>query len=138
MLLNQINNILDSSKMKFMALKVSRQNVDLRELCSIVLKLFEFKVKHKKIKLICNIDEQIPKYIVSDKNRVRQILLNLVGNSIKFTNRGFVKVLINREGVAGNQGKWIPKISVIDTGIGIKEKDKKKLFRPFGMLDSEE
>ena len=138
MLLNQINNILDSSKMKFMTLKVSRQNVDLRELCSIVLKLFEFKVKHKKIKLICNIDEQIPKYIVSDKNRVRQILLNLVGNSIKFTNRGFVKVLINREGVAGNQGKWIPKISVIDTGIGIKEKDKKKLFRPFGMLDSEE
>lgn len=82
-------------------------------------KLFERNVQHKKIKLIIHIDERIPKYIISDKNRIIQILLNLVGNSIKFTKKGYVKIKITRVDSADGK-KFTPIISVIDSGIGIK------------------
>jgi len=82
--------------MKFKTLKVVNQQVNLREICDTVLKLLERKAKQKKIQLLCNIDEKIPEFIISDNNRIRQILLNLVGNSLKFTKKGFIKIVIER------------------------------------------
>jgi len=78
----------------------------------------------------------VPKEIISDVNRIRQILLNLLGNSLKFTSKGYVELRIECELIA-EIGRVI-KFSVIDSGVGIKQKDIKKLFKMYGMLDNKE
>ena len=83
----------------------------------------------KKIDLILEIAEEVPNIVFTDEKRLKQILFNLVGNALKFTMKGFIKLKVNR-GFTSNYLRF----KVIDTGIGIKQEDHQKLFKLFGKV----
>ena len=81
--------------------------------------------------MISEIDDDVPKMFCSEPRRFKQILINLIGNSIKFTFKGYVKLTIK----VLNKEKNYLKVSIIDTGLGIKKESFSKLFKMFGMLE---
>ncbi|MFL1011566.1 tetratricopeptide repeat protein [Flavisericum labens] len=124
---NLVNDILDFSKLKNKDLKLSLQPVDLYSVSKLVIKVSETLVNGKSIKLI----NAIPKNVVlveADENRLQQILYNLIGNAIKFTEEG--KVEIKTEELNGKVA-----ISITDTGIGIPENKFDDIFKSFEQLD---
>ena len=87
----------------------------------------------RNIKIITNIDPFIPEEIISDPRRVKQILVNLICNALKFTFKGYIKITANSYII---KSKNCIQIIVEDTGIGIKQKDLCKLFKVFSMIES--
>jgi CheY-like chemotaxis protein/anti-sigma regulatory factor (Ser/Thr protein kinase) len=128
-LLKIINDILDLSKIEAGKLELQFESFNLHEILSDVRTLLETEVVRKGIDFDTSIDPDVPVFIYSDPARIRQILLNLAGNAVKFTNDG--KVEIN---VVKTREKL--EFHVIDTGIGIEIEDQAKLFQNFSQLDS--
>ncbi len=128
-LLSLINDILDLSKIEAGRMEISPEPADLRTIIREIFQLFEQKIKEKNIELIAEIDDSFPHTIIIDEIRLRQILLNLVGNAIKFTLYGKVvvaiRILTDIEGIISFE------IAVSDTGIGIPEMDQKRIFESF-------
>ena len=126
-LLNLINDILDISKIEAGRIDLDITEFSLKELVDEVVEESSSLLVGKSIRLEADVDEQIK--MTSDRRRVKQILINLVSNAIKFTDEGLVSIA----------GKYLSsekvEISVSDTGIGIKKEDMKKLFKPFQQLD---
>lgn len=132
LLLSLIEDILDLSKMQAGTFKMNFTKFTLQNLLSEVLDIFEFQCENKRLKLILDVDEQLLKTMIeSDRGRIKQILLNLLSNSIKFTFKGSITIKIKC--VRVTRTKFI-QFSVIDTGIGIKKEDHHKLFNLFGMI----
>jgi len=123
-----INDILDYSRMKKATLQLNRNAVDLHQVAQIVLKLSQPLLGRKEIKLLEAIPHDLPT-IQADENRLMQILHNLVGNAVKFTEKGYVKVS------AQLQGDHVL-VSVSDTGIGIPEDKLGQIFEAFEQGDS--
>ncbi|RYY29915.1 MAG: response regulator [Sphingobacteriaceae bacterium] len=134
-LLNVINDILDFSKIESGNLEIDLHDFDLYQCVEDVLDLFSGKAAETGIDLIYEIDPRIPANICSDGLRLRQILLNLVGNAIKFTGSGevFIKVILKNE-LPGQQLNLF--FEVRDSGIGISKDKISKLFKPFSQVDS--
>jgi signal transduction histidine kinase/DNA-binding response OmpR family regulator len=134
-LLNVINDILDFSKIESGNLEISGHDFDLHQCIEEVLDLFAAKAAQTGLDLIYQIDPRIPANISSDGLRLRQILLNLVGNAIKFTSEGevFINVVLLND-FPGSQ--FNIRFEVHDTGIGIPEEKLSKLFKPFSQVDS--
>ncbi|MGK5093205.1 SpoIIE family protein phosphatase [Deltaproteobacteria bacterium TL4] len=127
-LANLVNDILDLSKIKNDELQLNLQSVDIQNLTNLVLTLSRPLLNKKPVVLRSEISDHLP-LVVADENRFQQILLNLVGNAIKFTHLGEIRVRAEeREGSI-----WI---SVSDTGIGIPEDKQKIIFFPFEQVDS--
>ncbi|MEZ4743180.1 MAG: ATP-binding protein [Bdellovibrionota bacterium] len=137
-LLELVNDLLDLSKIEAGLLEIEKNGVSLRGLISSVHALFKASFEQKGIALIFNFKGSVPKEINTDANRLRQILINLIGNALKFTEKGQVsvdiQVLKNNEGEKASS--TILEISVCDTGIGMNELQKTKLFSPFSQGDS--
>ncbi len=134
-LLAVINDILDFSKIESGRMTLEFDDFDLRNCIEEVLDIFATKASEKQLDLMYQIHPEVPDQIVGDQMRLRQILMNLINNAIKFTTDGeiFVDVsLLNR--FAG--GLVDLKFEVRDTGIGIPKKKRSKLFRPFSQVDS--
>ena len=129
MLLAAIDDILDFSKIESGKLDLEEQPLDLQLLLRDISDLLLPKANAKNLKLIHALAADIPKWIVSDVTRLRQILLNLVNNAIKFTNSGGVTISCQTNKVAS--GKHEIQFSVKDTGIGIAAEDIDRLFQPF-------
>jgi len=87
------------------------------------------------VELLLEVHQDVPQYIVSDQDRLRQILINLLGNAFKFTFEGQVVVSV---GLEKEKGEGYLEFKILDTGIGIKEEDKKKLFKMYGRLEQED
>lgn len=124
-----INDILDFSKLE--SGKVTFENIrfKLHELINMLVNLMHPKALEKNIKLTSEIDKDIPAILIGDPTRLNQILINLVGNAIKFTNSGEVKIYIS---TLKKTAKGIElKFSVTDTGIGIPEESLSKIFESF-------
>jgi len=130
--LSLVNSILDLNQIKAKKLMLNMQRIEVSEILKEVLCLFEFQFKMKRVDFRMRTVEPIEKFIVTDKNRLTQILINLVGNALKFTQKGRVLVRVSQE----NNDKRFLRFEVKDTGSGIKEEDKGKLFRMFGKLDN--
>jgi signal transduction histidine kinase/DNA-binding response OmpR family regulator len=133
-LLTVINDILDFSKIESGNLELDHHDFDLRQCIEEVMDLFSSKAAQKSLDLIYQIDHQLPTQIVGDSHRLRQVLINLIGNAMKFTHAGeiFVKVdLISRD---DNQLELA--FHVKDTGIGIAEDKLSRLFKAFSQVDS--
>ncbi|WP_246151946.1 hybrid sensor histidine kinase/response regulator [Rubripirellula reticaptiva] len=128
-LLNIINDILDLSKIDAGKLEVEKTKVRPDGLLAEVRSLMDVRASEKQIPLRIQFDGPIPEWIESDPVRLRQILLNLVGNAIKFTDEGEVNVVCR-------YAERILHFQVTDTGIGIKPDDQKALFRPFTQVDN--
>ena len=133
-LLAIINDILDFSKIESGKMEIREENYDLDELVNEVENILMTRIGEKPLKLRFMMNHSIPKYLYGDDIRIRQLLINLGNNAIKFTEKGSVEVWIDYEPL--NKKKIMLKISVRDTGIGIKEEDKKQLFDAFQQVDT--
>jgi PAS domain S-box-containing protein len=128
-LLSLINDILDLSKIEAQKMKISPELANLRMLMKEIKDLFQPAILGKDVRFILEIDEKLPPAIVIDEVRLKQILLNLAGNAVKFTHKGFVK--ISTKVLNDHKGIIDLEIAVTDTGIGIPEKDQKRIFESF-------
>ena len=129
-LLAIINDILDLSKIEANKIQVINQDVNIYILAKEIKELFEYQVDQKNIRFILHVNNQIPAITVFDEIRVRQILINLIGNSIKFTETGFVKLDIDFISDL-NSNSITLKFVVTDTGIGISDENKEIIFNEF-------
>ncbi|MBW4360687.1 PAS domain-containing protein [Flavobacterium taihuense] len=133
-LMEIINNILDFSKIESGKLELNFEEIDVYELTNQIINLFKHEANHKNIKLILNIDEDVPQFIIGDSFRLKQVLVNLLSNAMKFTFSGHIK--LNVAQIDGDEVASKIKFSVIDTGIGIKMKNQKKIFHSFIQADN--
>lgn len=134
-LLTVINDILDFSKIESGNMELDVKDFDLRHCIEEVLDIFAEKVAKSNIDLLYQIDWEVPLHIVGDNLRLRQVLLNLIGNAIKFTNKGeiFIRVFLAN---TGKNGEVELGFHVKDTGIGIPSDKIDKLFKAFSQVDS--
>lgn len=129
LLMEIINDILDFSKIEEGRLELNVEETDLFELTNQVINLFKQQANAKNVALTLNIGENIPQLIFSDSIRLKQILVNLIGNAIKFTEVGSVQLIITEIKTCGNFSTL--HFSVKDTGIGIKKHNQEKIFNSF-------
>jgi signal transduction histidine kinase len=133
-LLTMLNHILDHSKIEEGKMELSIEQFDIRSCVSQVLELFGAQTKKKGIVLNSEIDPGIPDVFVGDKHKIRQILMNLVGNSVKFTKKGLIDVSVNL--VSNNEEHVRVSFTVKDTGIGIPIDQKERLFQSYTQIHS--
>jgi len=134
-LLNVINDILDFSKIESGNMELESRDFDLRTCIEEVLDVFAAKAAHTGLDLVYEIDTNVPAQIAGDSLRIRQVLMNLIGNAIKFTHQGeiFVKVHLLKADT-GNELEI--SFEVRDTGIGIPADKMARLFKAFSQVDS--
>ena len=133
-LMEIINNILDFSKIESGKLELSSEEIDLYELTSQIINLFKYEANYKNIDLLLDIEKDVPQFILGDSFRLKQILVNLLSNAMKFTFSGHIKLKISQ--VETSETISSIKFSVIDTGIGIKVQNQKKIFQSFIQADN--
>ncbi len=128
-LLHLINDILDLSKIEAGRMKVTSHKISIEQIFSEVYQIFKKQTMDKNLKFDVTIDPELKFDIISDETRIRQILLNLVGNAIKFTDEGMIR--LSAEMLSKSKDKIDLKIIVEDTGIGIPEDEQQKIFESF-------
>ncbi len=135
-LLSLINDILDLSKIEAGRMEISPEPADIGLIIQEINQLFEQKAKEKNILLHFEIDPCFPRTILIDEIRLRQIILNLVGNAVKFTHSGSVstsaRLLTDEQGIISFE------ISVADTGIGISDEDQRRIFESFSQQSGQD
>jgi PAS domain S-box-containing protein len=134
-LLRIVNDILDFSKIESGMLALEEIEFSPENLLNSVCKLLSQQAIKKEIKLNYSLDISIPKIVLGDGLRLRQILINLVGNALKFTQKGEVTITVKNT-LVENKKQCELFFAVEDTGIGIKEETIKKLFQPFSQADT--
>ena len=132
-LLTIINDILDFSKIESGKMDIVEGKYKPKEMFNAMKMIFENRAINKPIDLIYNVDENIPEILLGDEHRLRQIIINLVNNAIKFTDNGYVKISLKSKLI--DEKKVELYFEVEDTGIGIKEEELPKLFGSFQQLD---
>ncbi len=138
-LLNIINDILDFSKIEAGKINIAPNETDLKELINSITESFKKTAIDKNLDFTINISSRIPRTILIDDTRVKQILFNLIGNALKFTEQGGVTVSIQNlnHTTSIQKHKEITLLFKIeDTGIGVSEKDQEKLFQSFSQAES--
>jgi signal transduction histidine kinase/CheY-like chemotaxis protein len=133
-LLTVINDILDFSKVEAGRLTIESFAFDLRLVLEDVIEMLEPKAEDKKIDLILQYAPQTERHFVGDAGRIRQVITNLVGNAVKFTDRGHVLVAVDCE--AGDGKKCRMRMSVTDTGVGVPKDKIPQLFDKFTQADT--
>ena len=132
-LLTVINDILDYSKIESGSMELDIYSFSLDQLVEEVMSMFKNKVNEKGLELYYSPKGEVPNYVKGDGNRVRQILLNLANNAVKFTERGFVAIEVTH--FPDKEGANY-RLAIVDTGIGIAEEKQNKLFKSFSQVDS--
>ena len=130
-LLAIINDILDLPKIEAGKLNIKKETINPSKMFLEIESIFHGKIISKNISFIVEIDKNIPKYIILDGIRTRQILFNLIGNAIKFTQTGYIKLKVENIYKDNIKNKVDLLFSIEDTGIGIDEKNLKSIFNAF-------
>jgi signal transduction histidine kinase/CheY-like chemotaxis protein len=133
-LLTVINDILDFSKIESGHLELDHHAFDLHRCIEEVMDVFSVKATEKGLELLYQIDSQIPDQIITDSHRLRQVLLNLINNAIKFTHMGEIFLSIRTLVAEGDQREL--EFRIKDTGIGIPKEKVSRLFKSFSQVDS--
>jgi signal transduction histidine kinase len=128
-----INDLLDFSRIGAKKLKLKDMNFNLREVLDISTSFFKLKAMEKNLTLNSEIDENVPCKLIGDPVRLRRILTGLVGNAVKFTEKGSISISVELEEQAGDEAML--HFYIIDTGIGISERDMDIIFKPFIQAD---
>ena len=133
-LLTILNDILDFSKIEAGRLNLEAIDFDLRQIVESVVELLAERAKSKGIKLLWSVGPEVPASLRGDPNRLRQVLLNLMSNAIKFTEHGEATIEFSSPGESGQ----VPELhcAVRDSGIGLSEESRQKLFQPFMQADA--
>jgi signal transduction histidine kinase/CheY-like chemotaxis protein len=132
-LLSIINDILDFSKIEAGQVELENVAFNLRQNLEEVIKMLHSRAQGKGLKLFLSISSEVPEMIKGDPVRLKQIVMNLANNAIKFTNEGSISIFI--EPVWQNEVQLMMKCRVTDTGVGISEKGREKLFKEFSQAD---
>ena len=133
-LLNVINDILDFSKIDAGRLDIEAINFDLRALLNEIADMFALRAADKRLEFICLISPRVPSLLIGDPGRLRQVLINLIGNAIKFTPDG--EVSFGVELLKEDENTAALRFEVRDTGIGISDEEQAALFSPFMQADT--
>ncbi|WP_249897737.1 ATP-binding protein [Paenibacillus sp. PK3_47] len=132
-LLQILNDILDFSKMEAGKMPLQSETFDLREMIEGIIDLFTPKAEEKKLALRWWADTSVPEVVTTDPSRLRQIIVNLVGNALKFTERGSVTLSVKNIPLPGSP-EYLLEFSVRDTGVGIADSKLNLLFQSFSQL----
>jgi signal transduction histidine kinase/DNA-binding response OmpR family regulator len=133
-LLGVINDILDFSKIEAGKIDLDKADFNLRDCLETTLKTLALRADEKGLELLCEIAPEVPEVVETDSTRIRQIVVNLVGNAIKFTHAGEVALKVGVEAVGG--ADRLLHFTVSDTGIGIPAEKQKLIFDPFSQADT--
>jgi signal transduction histidine kinase/CheY-like chemotaxis protein len=133
-LLTVINDILDFSKIEAGRIDLEAIDFDLRDCLETTLKTLALRAHEKGLELLCEVAPEVPEMVRGDSSRLRQIVINLVGNGIKFAKRGEVALKVKSESHEG-EDLWLH-FTVADTGIGIPKEKRESIFEPFTQADA--
>ena len=133
-LLDIINDVLDFSKIEAGKLELEIDKTDIIQLSAQIVDVVAFQVQDKNLELLLNLPTNIPRFVWTDVVRLRQILVNLLGNAIKFTEKGEIELKIELLSKTAEQGLF--RFSVRDTGLGIDPKNIDKIFKAFEQEDA--
>jgi len=133
-LLNLINDILDFSKIEARKFELDRVEFDLRETLEDSMKSLALRAAEKQLELACQIPEDVPACLMGDPARLRQVIVNLAGNAIKFTDRG--EVVLRVEAQTRTEKDIFLRFTVADTGIGIPPEKQQMIFEAFNQADN--
>ena len=133
-LLGIINDILDFSKLQDRKMEIVPVRYDLSSLINDLVNMAAEQAKKKSLNFTVNVDKEIPRILDGDEYHIRQVMLNLLNNAIKYTERGGVTVTIGFDKI--DTYTIMMKFSVTDTGIGIKSEDMENIFKPFEHIDT--
>jgi signal transduction histidine kinase/CheY-like chemotaxis protein len=134
-LLGVINDILDFSKIEAGRLDIEALDFALRDSLEATMKTLAVRADEKGLELLCEIAPEVPEIVRGDSSRLRQVVMNLVGNAIKFTTEGEVELKVQTEGEA-HDSSCLFHFIVSDTGIGIPAEKQKAVFAPFSQADA--
>jgi signal transduction histidine kinase len=134
-LLGVINDILDMSKIDAGKLDLAMEELNLRKLLAKVVTVIDYRIKEKSQHFSLDVDPSLPSIILSDDQRLSQVLINLLGNAIKFTPEGG-EIGLTVKQIRADQTRCAIRFEVSDTGIGISEEQQQKLFSPFVQAES--
>ena len=129
-----INDVLDFSKIEAGKFELDPTPFDLNDCVAEVIKTLAVRADSKRIRLDYDVDPGVPRRVVGDRNRLRQVLVNLIGNAIKFTREGEVQLSVSQAAAAGEE--LMLQFAVRDTGIGIPQNRLEQIFRAFEQADS--
>ena len=129
-----INDILDFSKIEAGRLDLESIDFNLREVLGDTLQTLALRANEKGLELTFHIPPEVPERLIGDPLRLRQVMVNLVGNAIKFTDSGEVAVDLQLESGDDEAARIL--FEVRDTGIGISDQQQRKIFKAFGQADS--
>jgi signal transduction histidine kinase/CheY-like chemotaxis protein len=132
-LLTIINDVLDFSKLESGKYELRADEVELRQVVQEAAELLSPKAHDKGLELVTRIDSQVPQTIVSDQDRIKQVLQNLLGNAIKFTEQGHIELRVTVQRQAGDE--LMLRFGVSDTGPGISPENQQRLFAMFSQID---
>jgi len=133
-LLTVINDILDFSKIEAGKIDLEMIDFDLRDEMQMTMKTLSFRAVDKGLELLCEIASEVPEAVRGDSTRVRQVVVNLVGNAIKFTEAGEIALRVSV--IQGNGEDRLLDFTVSDTGVGISAEKLKTIFDPFTQADT--
>ncbi|MEJ2157266.1 MAG: ATP-binding protein [Desulfobacteraceae bacterium] len=133
-LLSIIDDILDFSKIEAGKLDFNLLNFDLQDTIGSVAEMLSFKAHEKGLEFGIYIDPAVPRFFIGDPSRLRQVLINLTANAIKFTSQGEVVIRVSADNESDTHAHLY--FSVTDTGVGIPEERRNRLFKPFSQIDT--
>ena len=134
-LLDIINNILDFSKIEAGKLEIFVEQCEIKEMLNQIIDLISYESNQKNLKLVLIVAPDIPKYLWLDNVRLKQILINLLANAVKFTEKGTIKLAVSVL-EKKNESNTKIRFSVLDSGIGILEENWNKIFKAFSQEDN--
>jgi len=137
-LLNIINDILDFSKIEAGKLDLKIIDFDLIQLLDEMNDMLFLEARKKALEYVCQVDPGVPRFVSGDPGRIRQVLVNLVGNAIKFTLKGEIQIQVNlmKNKDPGDDQQITLMFSIVDTGIGIPDEKIQTLFEAFTQVDA--
>ncbi|MBP6784186.1 MAG: hypothetical protein KA152_10395, partial [Verrucomicrobiales bacterium] len=136
-LVHLINDVLDFSKLESDKMELEHEPVDLVTLIEETIEMFAYYAAESQLELIYFVDKRIPNFIYADRERLKQVLVNLIGNALKFTNIGEIVVMVRlhtRETKSGSES--LIRVTVKDTGIGIAPEHHERIFEAFTQADA--
>lgn len=133
-LLQLINDIIDFSKIEAGKLELEKAEFNLGEVCRKISSIFAFKAQEKGLELVFYLKNNVPLHLIGDSLRLEELLLNILGNAVKFTEKGSIVLQIGLE--EETESDALIYFSIKDTGIGMTEEQRKKLFTAFTQADS--
>eukprot|EP01031_Cornospumella_fuschlensis_P045060 gene45060-55120_t len=134
-LLMVLNDILDFSKLEAGAVELERVPFEMEKELGTIVELFAPKAASKGVELVVSLPAEMPRIMVGDPGRVRQVLFNLVGNAVKFTDKGWIQLDVTLEPLGQRRG-WLMQCAVLDTGIGLDPAQVPHLFERFTQADA--